>query len=136
MGRCVRKDMGFSSERKSPNALGLRQALEWWFHRSMGARLGVSKLGSMCQHYTGSCRWPCAYVGGREREMVSSFVPRGISMHAPSLGHALREPVTSPLCGIGVLQIIFPYFIFLGFLLAFSSRAVPLPSELAQSQAC
>lgn len=24
----------------------------------------VSKLGSECQHCTGSCRWPCVYAGG------------------------------------------------------------------------
>ena len=42
-----------------------------------GGGLGMSKLGSECQYWAGSCRWTCVYLS----EMVSahSFVPGGIS---------------------------------------------------------
>ena len=71
--------------RRSPTALGQKQVrLEGLFHQSTGgreARFGVSKLGSECQCYAGSHRWPCIYAKGQEKEMApaSSFVPREVS---------------------------------------------------------
>lgn len=56
----------------------------WWFGL-------VTKLGSKCQHCTGSYRWPCNCAKGYGREMVlaSSFNPRGF-LHECSLACALR----------------------------------------------
>ena len=44
---------------------GLRQG-QW-----EGAGCGVSTLGSECLHCAGSCRWPCVYADGQEREMAT-----------------------------------------------------------------
>lgn len=49
--------------------------------RAQGVELGISKLESKCPCWTGSCRSPCAYAEGWEREiaLASSFVPGGVS---------------------------------------------------------
>lgn len=112
-------------------ALGLRQM--WWVgwpHWSMGGvRFCVSKLGSQCQHSAASCRCSCTYAAwqGKEMAQVSFFVPRGISVNSPSLGHAPGWANNLPtLCPRHSSD---PYFhtMFLGCLPAFFPGAVQCP---------
>lgn len=70
--------------------------------------LGISKLGSECEHSVVSCRWPCTYAEGwgKKMNMASSFVPRVVSPWTLPLWDIFwKEWITSPLCALGALQI-------------------------------
>lgn len=98
------------SSGKGASMLRLRQS---WLRKAVpqecrGMRLGRSKFGSRCQHWTASHRCLCFYAEGNEREMVPArfLIPRDVSPWKLPLRDTLwEEQKISPLCAPGILQI-------------------------------
>jgi len=90
----VGRDFGQSSGRGAPCAgteasmTGKGGSTGGW-----GAGLGVSKLGSECQHCASSCKWLCVYhegMGEGNGTCHSLCSRRGFSVNSSFQGHALR----------------------------------------------